>query len=135
MPNHRNFLRPRDVALAFRGYNVTNLGRTAEILAHPKLGPAMERRLSSVSVVAVDLVAQVRAGQELLLEQYGEALALLLAVEAAQLELLRDVFDVDWRAARFSYGFSLGEVGAVVAGGVFNVESALAVLLPLADDC
>jgi [acyl-carrier-protein] S-malonyltransferase len=142
MANHRNFLRPRDVALSFRGYNVTNLGRTAEILAHPRLGPAMERHLNSVSSVAadllhrgVDLVAQVRANQELTLEQYGEALALLLAVEDAQLELLGDEFNVDWRAARFSFGFSLGEIGAVVAGGVFTAEAALAVLLPLADDC
>ena len=95
-----------------------------------------------VSVVAsdllhrpVDLVAQVREGRETTLETYGEALALILAVESAQLAILREFFGVDWTAAQFSFGFSLGEIGAVVAGGVLDLTSALEVLLPLADDC
>src|SRR5262249_35188216 len=83
----------------------------------------------------VDLIAQVRNNQETSLESYGEALALILAVEAAQLALLHECFDVDFQTARFSFGFSLGEIGAVVAGGVLDLNSALAVLLPLADDC
>jgi hypothetical protein len=29
----------RATAFAFRGYNVTNLGRTPELLAHPSYGP------------------------------------------------------------------------------------------------
>jgi [acyl-carrier-protein] S-malonyltransferase len=128
-------------ALAFRGYNVTNLGRTGELLAHPTYGPLVERELRSASATTsdllhrpVDLVAQVRAEQESTLETYGEALALVLAVESAQLALLRDVFEVDWSAAQFSFGFSLGEIAAVVAGGVLDLTSALEVLLPLADD-
>ena len=86
-------------ALAFRGYNVTNLGRTGELLAHPALGPTVGRHLASASAVAsdllgrrVDLVADVRAERETTLETYGEALAFILAVEAAQLELLRERF-------------------------------------------
>lgn len=129
-------------ALAFRGYNVTNLGRTGELLANRAFASVVADRLSHVSAVAsdllhrrVDLVEQVRAGVETSLATYGEALALILAVEDIQLALLRDVFDIDWTKARFSFGFSLGEIGAVVAGGLLELEAALAVLLPLADDC
>lgn len=128
--------------LAFRGYNVTNLGRTAELLAHRLYGDITAKHLDRVSAVAADLlhrpvnfVAQVRAGIDTSLATYGEALALVLAVEAAQLDLLRELFHIDWKQARFSFGFSLGEIGAVVAGGVLEIESALAVLLPLAEDC
>jgi [acyl-carrier-protein] S-malonyltransferase len=129
-------------ALAFRGYNVTNLGRTAELLAHREFGATVQRHLGEVSAVAsdllhrpVDLAAQVREGRETTLQTYGEALALILAVESAQLSILREFYGVDWSAAKFSYGFSLGEIGAVVAGGVLDLTSALEVVLPLADDC
>jgi [acyl-carrier-protein] S-malonyltransferase len=128
--------------LSFRGYNVTNLGRTGELLAHPRYGQILNRRLDAVSQAAsailhrhVDLVAQVRSGRETSLEAYGEALALLLAVETAQLECLRECFEIDWTKAQFSFGFSLGEIAAVVAGGVIELEAALGVLLPMADDC
>jgi len=142
MPKQLLLHRLPATAIAFRGYNVANLGKTGELLAHHAFGPTVEKHLRSVSVIAsdllrrpVDLVAQVRAGQETTLEMYGEALAFILGVEAAQLELLHEFFDVDWSAARFSFGFSLGEIGAIIAGGVLNLESALGVLLPLADDC
>ena len=32
-------------AFAFRGYNLTNLGRTAELLAHASYGPVVLRHL------------------------------------------------------------------------------------------
>jgi [acyl-carrier-protein] S-malonyltransferase len=60
---------------------------------------------------------------------------LILAVESAQLELLQSVFGVDYRAAAFSFGFSLGEIGAIVAGGLLDPLSALTVPVSLADDC
>jgi len=142
MPKPRFFANLPTSALAFRGYNVTNLGRTGELLAHSEFGPTVKRHLGQVSMVAsdllhrpVDLVAQVREGRESTLQTYGEALALILAVESAQLSILREFFGVDWTAAKFSYGFSLGEIGAVVAGGVLDLTSALEVVLPLADDC
>jgi [acyl-carrier-protein] S-malonyltransferase len=142
MPLKTLLARLPDTVLAFRGYNVANLGRTAELLAHPQYGALVERQLTAVSQLAadllhrpVDLVSQVRANRELTLAEYGESLALILAVHSAQLQLLREHFDVDWTRARFAFGFSLGEIGAVVAGGVFDMEAALNVLLPLADDC
>jgi [acyl-carrier-protein] S-malonyltransferase len=141
MPHGLAFRLP-SAALSFRGYNVTNLGRTGELLAHAAYGPVVERHLKAASAVAadllhrpVDLVARVRAGEETSLETYGDAVALLLSVKAAQLELLAQFFDVDYHSARFSFGFSLGEIAAVVAGGVLKLESALQIPLSLAADC
>jgi [acyl-carrier-protein] S-malonyltransferase len=142
MPNLSLRHRFPATALAFRGYNVTNLGRTGELLANRAFGPSVERQLAIVSAAAsdllrrpVDLVAQVRRGDETTLETYGEALALVLAVESLQLSLLQEFFDVDPALAKFSFGFSLGEVSAVVHGGILDLTSAFQVLLPLADDC
>jgi [acyl-carrier-protein] S-malonyltransferase len=142
MPKRNLIERMPDSVLAFRGYNVTNLGRTPELLEHAAFATAVERQLAAASQAAsdilkrpVDLVGQVRERRESTLEGYGEALALVLAVEAAQLELLREHFGIDWSGARFSFGFSLGEIAAVIAGGVVGLNSVLEVLLPLADDC
>jgi len=142
MPKLDLIERMPDCVLAFRGYNVTNLGRTPELLAHPIYAAMMERHLAAASDAAtnilkrrVDLVQQVRERRETTLATYGEALALVLAVESAQLALLREYFGVNWAEVRFSFGFSLGEIAAVVAGGTLNLTSALEVLLPLADDC
>jgi [acyl-carrier-protein] S-malonyltransferase len=128
--------------LAFRGYNVTNLGRTAELLAHRSYGPIVERHLRHVSAVAadllhrpVDLVARVRAGEETSLATYGEAVALLIGVQSAQLDALGEVFGIDYRGAQFSFGYSLGEIAAAVAGGLLDAAAALEIPLILADDC
>lgn len=129
-------------ALAFRGYNVTNLGRTGELLAHPAYAETVERHLTAASLAAteilkrpVDLVARVRRGEETSLESYGDAIALIMAVEAAQLELLAGVFGVAYRQARFSFGYSLGEIAALVAGGVMQTANAMRVPLELSADC
>jgi [acyl-carrier-protein] S-malonyltransferase len=130
-----------DTVLSFRGYNVTNLGRTPELLAHPAYGPIVEEHLAVVSVAAsrilarpVDLTARVRERREPTLAEYGEALALLIGVEAAQLAILHRVFGIDHRAARFAFGFSLGEIGALVAGGILEPTAAITVPLALAED-
>src|SRR5215208_5781855 len=97
--------------LAFRGYNVTNLGRTAELLAHRVYGACVERHLREISQAAgdlmhrpVDLVRRVRAEEETTLATYGEAVALLIGVQTAQLELLAECFGIDYRLAQFSFG-------------------------------
>lgn len=131
-----------NAALAFRGYNVTNLGRTAELLAHTAYGETVERHLRGASAVAaevlarpVDLVARVRANEETKLEAYGEAVALIMAAEAAQLELLEKQHGIDYRQARFSFGYSLGEIAALAAGGVVDWTEAMRAPLALAEDC
>lgn len=141
LPNG-NLPRWTETVLAFRGYNVTNLGRTAELLNHPAYGPITQHWLDSVSQIAsdhlrrkVDLTGQVREGRDTTLETYGEALALILAVQTAQLAALSDYLQGDWKSARFSLGFSLGEIGAAIASDVLKLEAVLAILLPLADDC
>jgi [acyl-carrier-protein] S-malonyltransferase len=58
-----------------------------------------------------------------------------VAVSLAQLELLRTNFGVDYSAAQFGFGYSLGEVTAVVAGGVVSMEEALRIPLELSADC
>jgi [acyl-carrier-protein] S-malonyltransferase len=128
--------------LSFRGYNVTNLGRTAELLAHPIYGPTVDQHLQTISAAAsdllkrrVDLGARVRAGEETTLATYGEAVALLVGVQTAQLQLLGDCFGIDYRGAQFSFGYSLGEIVALVSGGLLDPAGALAVPLSLADDC
>src|SRR5262245_44007963 len=117
MPNLSLHHRLPAMALAFRGYNITNLGRTGELLANRAFGPLVERQLQALSCAAsdllhrrVDFVAQVRAGEETTLETYGEALAFVLGVEDIQIELLREFFQVETHNARFAFGFSLGEV-------------------------
>src|SRR5688500_3167944 len=129
-------------ALSFRGYNVTNLGRSAQLLAQPRYTATIERHLDLASAAAaeilgrpVDLVSVVRSNTELPLEKYGEAVALILAMEEAQLELLDRVYKVPWQQARLSFGFSLGEVAALVAGKVMELPEALKAPLTLADDC
>ena len=43
-------------AFAFRGYNVTNLGRTPELLQHPQYGPIVERHLRTASEICTDVM-------------------------------------------------------------------------------
>ena len=129
------------VAFAFRGYNATNLGRTAEFLVHDKYGPVIEEYLkrgtricADVTGRKVDLVDRVRRGREMTLRSYAEAVALIVSVEVAQVELLKKFFGIDFRTGSMSFGYSLGEIAALIAGGVSPLEDALAIPLALAKD-
>jgi [acyl-carrier-protein] S-malonyltransferase len=129
-------------AFVFRGYNVTNLGRSAELLEHRAFGAIVERCLHGASAIAsdqlhrpFDLVQRVRNRQETNLETYADAIALILAMEQAQLKLLDEFFGVEYAKARLAFGYSLGEVGALVASGVMDLRSALFVPLAMAADC
>lgn len=128
-------------ALAFRGYNVNNLGRTPELLAVPDYRAILEPLLVQASQACaeaighdVDLVARVEEREEASLEEYAEAVALVVAVELAQLEILKTCHGLDFRDARFSFGFSLGEIAALVAGGTFELSHALRIPLCLSGD-
>lgn len=129
-------------AFAFRGYNVTNLGRSRELLDHPRFGAVTAEYLSRAAVVCrevvgrpVDLIARIRRGEETTLETYDEAIAITLAMEMAQLELLRKFFGVEYSGAAMAYGYSLGEIAALAAGGVLAWEDALRIPLSMAADC
>ncbi|REJ69709.1 MAG: ACP S-malonyltransferase [Planctomycetota bacterium] len=129
-------------AFIFRGYNVTNLGRTAELLAHDAYGPVVEPILAEAEEIAadalkrrIDLVDRVRRGEETDLDSFADAVALIMAVERAHLALLQQFFGVEYRNVRMGIGYSLGEASAVVASGVFDFATALKLPLLLADDC
>jgi [acyl-carrier-protein] S-malonyltransferase len=133
---------PGDAAFAFRGYNLTNLGRTPELLAHPAYGPIVERHLRFAGKLhadcthrTTDLVARVRDKRESTLDSFSEDIALIIAVELAHLELLEQFFGVDYARVRLALGYSLGEITALVASGTFVVEQVLPPLATLADDC
>jgi [acyl-carrier-protein] S-malonyltransferase len=129
-------------AFAFRGYNVTNLGRTPELLEHPAYGPIVERHLKSVSEIftlatkqPVDLVSRVQQREPTTLERYGEAVCLIAAAELAQIEILKQFFGIEITQAKLLTGYSLGEVSALVAAEVYELESLLIPILTLANDC
>lgn len=129
-------------ALAFRGYNQTNLGRTPELLAVPAYRETVERRLAEAGALCegatgrrVDLVARVTDRIEAGVDAYAEAIALVFAAELAQLDLLRDVHGVDPQKAGRAFGYSLGELTAVAAAGLYPLEAVMRIPLSLAADC
>jgi [acyl-carrier-protein] S-malonyltransferase len=127
---------------AFRGYNVTNLGRSTELLAHPAYGPTVERWLREATEICasevrrpIDLVARVRRGEETTLASYDEAIAVIVAMSLAQLELAEQFHGIKYKSARMAFGFSLGEITAVIASGVFQMKDGLRLPLTMAADC
>ncbi|MEM9353035.1 MAG: ACP S-malonyltransferase [Planctomycetota bacterium] len=129
-------------AIAFRGYNVTNLGRTKELLRVEAYGPILQEELARFSAICtgqtagkVDLERRVLEDDEPGLKFYSESIALVVAVEVAQLRLLSEVHGVDHGQARHYMGYSLGELTALGAAGVFDVGQLLRVPLELAHDC
>lgn len=129
-------------AFAFRGYNVTNLGRSSELLAHARYGPIVQECLREASKVCgdvigkrVDLVTRVRRERKSSLKTYAEAIAMILAMEHAHVRVLQECFQIELQSARFALGYSLGEIAAVSLGGVFDLYDAMRVPLSLARDC
>ncbi|MEM7313396.1 MAG: ACP S-malonyltransferase, partial [Planctomycetota bacterium] len=104
-------------AFAFRGYNVTNLGHSPELMEVAPYRPIFEKYLkrgaaicSEVSGKPVDLIARIANREETCLDTYDEAIAMIVAVEMAHVEILREHFDIDLAKSQISYGFSLGEI-------------------------
>ena len=131
----------KNTAFAFRGYNVTNLGRTPELIRHRTYGPIIEKYLrlgneicADVLDVSIDLVRRVREGKEPTLEEYHEAISIIVAVELAHIEIMQTVFDISLADADMMYGFSLGELSALTAGGVFSMHDALHIPLLMTED-
>jgi [acyl-carrier-protein] S-malonyltransferase len=131
-----------NTAFAFRGYNVENLGRSRELLVHSVYGPYLAESLGKASAVCadvvgrhVDLVQRVLDGREATLEEYDEAIAMIVAVEHAQLRMLREIFDIDLSQSNLAFGYSLGEISALIGCGVFAMEDAMRIPIALAKDC
>lgn len=134
--------RIKNSAFAFRGYNVTNLGKSPELLEHPEYGPIFEETLRKAEEIYaktlnlnIDLVGRIRSRRESTLATFPEDVAMIVGVEMAQLKLLEHFFAIPVRDARLSIGYSIGEVSALVLGEVFSMESLLPVPLALAADC
>lgn len=128
-------------AFSFRGYNVTNLGKTPELLAHPVYRSTIERHLRVAAEVCgseigrrVDLLARVQQRSEPDLDHYAEAVAIVMAVEFAQIEILQNFFSVHFSEAKLAFGYSLGELAAVSCAGVMSPEDAMRVPIALAAD-
>jgi [acyl-carrier-protein] S-malonyltransferase len=130
-----------NAALAFRGYNVKNLGRSREILLHDAYGPIVRGYLKEAGAVCadligkrVDLVKRVRLNRETQLRTYPEAVALIVAMELAQIKLLKEFHGVNSHDAKFAFGYSLGEITAVAHGGMLEMANVLQVPLAMAQD-
>lgn len=129
-------------AFAFRGYNVENLGRTPELLAHPAYGPIVEEVFIEAQAICsdalgerVDLLDRVRRQEASTLESFGSDIALICAAELAQIRLLEQFFDIPYKRAKLVFGYSLGEVTALIAGGVYTMADILPAPLSMANDC
>ncbi|MGE3314038.1 MAG: ACP S-malonyltransferase [Planctomycetaceae bacterium] len=128
-------------AFAFRGYNITNLGRTRELLEHPAYGPTIRSHLEDASKICasaikhpVDLVERVAREAKSSLHTYPEDLALIVSVSLAQVQILREKFDIQFDQTPLTFGYSLGEMTALIASGVYTLEAALTPILILARD-
>jgi [acyl-carrier-protein] S-malonyltransferase len=127
---------------AFRGYDATNLGRTRELLIHPAYGPIVRARLDAASTVCekvlgrpFDLNARVLAESPSTLESFAEDIATIVAAEIAQIEILETLFAIPVRHAPMCFGHSIGELSALVFGGVYEMEQLLTIPLQMAHDC
>ena len=115
-----------DTAFAFRGYNITNLGRTDELLAKEAYRPILLDELRRYGEVSsdilhrrIDLVARVEQKIPSTLDNYTESLALIVAVEIAQIRLLTQRHEVEFHRSKLALGYSLGELVALGCCGMF----------------
>jgi [acyl-carrier-protein] S-malonyltransferase len=129
-------------AFSFRGYNVTNLGRTPELVAHRHYGPTLRRYLRRASEICADVVGRkvdladaVERREELPLDRFAEAVSLIMSVELAQVQLLEEFHQVFYSQAKLAFGYSLGELTAVACGGVFDMDEVMRVPVAMATDC
>jgi [acyl-carrier-protein] S-malonyltransferase len=129
----------RHTALAFRGYNVTNLGRTADLLAEHAYESIVAHELvrfgaicAEVTGKSVDLIKRVKERQEPGFEFYAESIALIVAAEVAQLRLLQEIHRVDTTRIGLSFGYSLGELVAASCSGVMAPDHMIRVPLTMA---
>lgn len=129
-------------AFAFRGYNINNLGRTDELLNHHAYGPVVKEVLTEASELVseaikrkVDLAQRVSDKAESSLDTFAEDMAQVIATELAQVRILEQFFDLPMKKAKVTFGYSLGEVAALIASSVYSMRDILTAPLTLADEC
>jgi len=129
-------------AFAFRGFDVENIGRSAEFLDHPAFGPIVRGVLDRASDLCseaiharVDLTAHIQAGPRSTLDFFPEDVATIVAMELAQVAVLEECLGVLTHDARLSFGYSIGELAALVFGGSYALEQLLPIPLQFAPDC
>ena len=131
-----------NTAFAFRGYNINNLGRTAELLNHHAYGPVVRELLTEASELVseavnqkVDLVKRVNDKAESTLESFAQDMGQVIATELAQIRILEQFFDLPMKKAKVTFGYSLGEVAALIASNVYTMRDILTAPLTLAGEC
>jgi [acyl-carrier-protein] S-malonyltransferase len=127
---------------AFRGYDVSNLGRSPELLDHRVYGATVRKFLESASAIAsdtlhqrIDLISHVLDREPTSLAHFPSDVAMIVAMELAQIHILEHYFEIPIRKARLSFGYSIGELSALVYSGMFTLEQLLPVPLMMATDC
>lgn len=140
--NQQLALRVPTSALALRGFNIENTGRTAELRGVPAYQEVVDRWLAKYSRICEDVVgrpvdlSRLISGEEAeRLDRYAESVALIAAIEMAQLDLLETVHNVPWRDAKLAFGYSLGEIIAVGATGMFDAEGVIRLPIAMASEC
>jgi [acyl-carrier-protein] S-malonyltransferase len=79
-------------------------------------------------------VERVRRREDSTIDTYAQDLALIVSAELAEIKLLDEFFGVKLQDAQLAFGYSLGELTALVACGVFDLETALTPVLAHAND-
>jgi len=130
------------IAVSFRGYNVTNSGKTRELLSHSLLKDRLRERLDQGSQLChdvlglqVDLHRDVASGRPSSLETYSPDLAMIVAVELAHWDAMCELLGSEiCSRIRLLTGYSLGEVAAVIVAGLMSFEQAMTPILELSVD-
>lgn len=130
------------IAVAFRGYNISNMGKTAELLTHPFMQDRLHQRLQQADAVCqqvlgltTNLRQRLLDGTPSSLETYTEDLAMIVAIELAHWDALVELLGPERHSRiRILTGYSLGEVAAVIVAGMMTYEDAMAPLLELSRD-
>ncbi len=130
------------IAIGFRGYNITNMGKTHELLQHPLLKDRLRERLDQASCICGEVLELKIDWYDLIQKQtpsslmtYAEELAMIVAVELAHWDALLELLGPAGKSKiRLVHGYSLGEVTAMIVGGLLTYEEALRPILSLAQD-
>ncbi len=129
------------LAVTFRGYNITNAGKTAALLDHPLLGQYLDHRLEQADALCSDVInrhTQIR--QDLIderpsdLDTYPADLAMIVAVELAHWDALQELLGEQRSNIKVLVGYSLGEVTAAIVSGLIDYEAAMRPVLELSRD-